>query len=89
LEVTAPTGFSSLDAVVLFDPTVLERPRARRTASGRQATIAANAPTPGRLIVALASARPMTSGTVALLELRRVDATTPPGPILESADVGP
>jgi hypothetical protein len=85
LNVTVATDFASLDAVVLYDAAELERPKARRTGTGRRATIAADASTPGRLTIALAAARPMTSGTVAFIELRRTGTAPAPPVTLESA----
>ncbi len=88
LNVSVPTDFTSLDAVVLYDPTELERPKARKTEVGRRATIAANAAIPGRFVIAVAAAQPMPSGTVAFVELRRVGAEPMPTATLESAIVG-
>ncbi len=89
VDVTAPSTFSSLDAVMLYDPGELERPKAKQTGVGRRAIIAANAATPGRLVLALASAQPMTSGTVGYVDLRRIGITPAPLVTLESATVGP
>jgi hypothetical protein len=88
LQVAVPADFTSLDAVVLYDPAELERPKARKTDVGRRASIAANAATPGRLVLALGAAQPMASGTIAFIELRRIDPTSPPTVALESAVVG-
>lgn len=87
--VDAPAGFASVAVSVAFDPAVYERPKARRTENGRRALAAANAGTPGVLTVALASADPMTSGTVAMLELRLVGNGPPPPVALRSATVVP
>jgi len=86
--VDAPAGFGSVAVSVAFDPAAYERPKARRTENGRRALLAANAATPGVLAVALASADPMTSGTVAMLELRLVGSGMPPV-ALQSATVVP
>lgn len=87
--VDAPAGFGSVAASIAFDPAAYERPKGRRAENGRRALVAANASTPGTLSVALASAEAMTSGTVAMLELRLVGTGTPPPVTLQSATVVP
>jgi hypothetical protein len=86
--VEAPAGFGSVEVSAAFDPAAYERPKARRTENGRRALVAANAATPGVLSIALASADPMTSGTVAMLELRLLGTAMPPA-ALQSATVVP
>ncbi|MEO6029164.1 MAG: hypothetical protein ABIR79_20070, partial [Candidatus Binatia bacterium] len=66
-----------------------ERVKARKVESGRRASIAANGTEPGRVRVALASARPMASGTVATIELRFTDTPPATTPVLASARVDP
>lgn len=86
--VDAPGAFTSVAVSVAFDPAAYERPKARRTENGRRALVAANTSTPGVISVALAAADPITSGTVAMIELRLVDGGTPPV-ALQSASVVP
>ena len=89
LVVDAPAGFASVDAVVTYDASVYSRPKARRVENGRRATIAMNGTEPGRLRIALASAVPMTNGTIATIELRFADVPPPTVPELESVRVDP
>ena len=86
--VDAPAGFGSVAVRVAFDPGAYERPKARRAENGRRALVAANAAIPGVLSFALASADPMATGTVAMLELRLVGTAMPPV-ALQSATVVP
>jgi hypothetical protein len=87
LVVDSPVPFTSVDAVVVYDSAGYERPKARRVEQGRRATLAMNGTEPGRFRVALASPLPMTSGVVATIELRFVDAPPATAPTLASARI--